>query len=234
MIEIDALGGVRSARTQRRSSAPTEGALSHATLEFLLEGDEAHTALTLTHAGFAAGVNSNSIAVVRRGWEFELQSLRHYLEFHFGLPREVVWVKQMARDVAADIWDRIIPLLVVPATSEKWHQGNVIALISPRRDRPSGTLEIYDPPYQLVAAVTSYRDALLRIKLDERASGAVEINIWLSAWGVERSVLKRFQDYWNSVVEDIVFAAQPSNCNQTPQSRIAECAAKSSGLGEVA
>jgi uncharacterized protein YndB with AHSA1/START domain len=122
MIEIDALGGVRNARTQRGSSAPSEG-ISHSRLEFLLEGDEAHTALTLTHARFAAGVNSNSTAVLRRGWEFELRSLRHYLEFHFGLPREVVWVKQMARDVAADIWDRIIPLLLLPATSPKWHQA---------------------------------------------------------------------------------------------------------------
>jgi hypothetical protein len=112
--------------------------------------------------------------------------------------------------------------------------GDVIALISPRGAKTSGSLEIYDPPYQLVAAVTSYRDALLRIKLDERASGAVEINIWLSTWGVERSVLKRFQDYWNSVVADIVFAPRSSIRNQTPQSRIAEREAKPSDFGEVA
>ena len=66
--------------------------------------------LRLVHSGFSsdAGWDHQYDGTVR-GWDFELRSLKHYLEHHRGTTRRVVHAKRVINDMElADGWARLM------------------------------------------------------------------------------------------------------------------------------
>ena len=69
---------------------PSEAGQVARSVDFCLERSDSHTVLRLTHHGFGCGPQWETLfAAVRRGWTFQLLSLRHYLERHAGTDRTV-------------------------------------------------------------------------------------------------------------------------------------------------
>ena len=67
------------------------------------------TRLRLVHSGFPVGDEWEDIFDgTRRGWSYELRSLKHYLEHHNGRSRRVARVRRpMAGMSAAEAWRRL-------------------------------------------------------------------------------------------------------------------------------
>jgi hypothetical protein len=106
--------------------------------------------------------------IVRRGWEFELLSLRYYLERHCGKDRSTIWVKKnLACEVGceAEIWESLA--------------GDGSAL-------PGGAeaerVEISEAPWHFAATLAVPASGLLRVKLERIDQSQIEVNLWLSAY----------------------------------------------------
>ena len=63
--------------------------------------------LRLVHSGFGASDWNDEYDGVRRGWQFELRSLSHYLRHKRGLPRRVAWVRAPIDMPYPEAWDRL-------------------------------------------------------------------------------------------------------------------------------
>lgn len=116
----------------------------------------------------------------RRGWQFELQSLKHYLERHSGRLREVIYLRRR----------------VALPHSEAWRR-----LMGPDGlgERPlSACTFIDDPPHQHAGVVPGLNDALLRISLDPCGGRAdvLDVTLWLAAYDVEEERLSRWRLEW--------------------------------------
>lgn len=190
VLETDALGG--GLQPQEGADTDRPGALADCakrvparTVDFWFEAQGARTILRLVHDGFSPGSDATLAAAVRRGWEFELRSLRHYLERHAGIERDVVWLRWASSLSEPAIWNRMMRSL-------GWGDpGSAM----------QGTVQIYDPPYQLALTVTDHCDALFRIKLAKEATGAVEVNVWLSSWQCDGITLARFEQHMKDLFE---------------------------------
>jgi uncharacterized protein YndB with AHSA1/START domain len=122
----------------------------------------------------------------KRGWAFELRSLKHYLERHSGEPRHVVYLR------------RRVPL----SNEEAW-----LRLSGERELAPwlaGGQPFEKQPGSQHAAVVSDPRDALFRLSVEPGGPGADqrEIVLWLSAWGEdqERRVVE-LRTRWAALLE---------------------------------
>ena len=168
------------------------------TLTFVLTGDQTGTAVSLVHAGFGRDADPDFLQVIRRGWEYELHSLRHYLERHAGRRRDVVWICTSARGSIATLWARLMQALEISVTDGPGQRS--FAMRAPDGEALTGTCDIFDPPHQLVATLETARDALFRLKIAPQPGGSIEINIWLATWRLRRTVRKQLERAWQDRV----------------------------------
>jgi uncharacterized protein YndB with AHSA1/START domain len=121
----------------------------------------------------------------KRGWVFELRSLKHYLERHAGEPRHVVYLR------------RRIPL----SNEEAWKRLSAERDLAPWLTRG----EVFDRRLgtQYAAVVNDPTDALFRLSVEPGGPGADqrEIVLWLSAWGDQGRRVDELRTEWGSTLE---------------------------------
>lgn len=117
---------------------------------------------------FDLDASSSVRSIVSRGWQFELLSLRYYLERHFGRDRSTVWVRKNVKCGAgreAEIWKSLLE-------DESTLPGTVIL----------EQTEIVDSPWQFAATLTTPASSLFRVKVQRVDQREVEVNLWLTAY----------------------------------------------------
>jgi uncharacterized protein YndB with AHSA1/START domain len=115
----------------------------------------------------------------RRGWAFELRSLKHYLERHAGEARQVAYVRWRVPLSARDAWQR----LDASTETAPW-----LCAGQAFDHRPSG---------QYAAVLSDPDDALFRLSIEPGAPGGPhEVVLWLSAWGGSDARTHEIQSEW--------------------------------------
>jgi uncharacterized protein YndB with AHSA1/START domain len=155
--------------------------------DYYLETKGGRTVVRAITSGFPLDESWDGwVEGTKRGWAFELRSLKHYLERHSGEPRHVVYLRHR------------IPL----SNDEAW-----LRLSGERELVPwLGGGQVFDkqPGSQHAAVVNDPRDALFRLSVEPGGPGADqrEIVLWLSAWGgdQERRVAE-LRARWAGVLE---------------------------------
>jgi uncharacterized protein YndB with AHSA1/START domain len=121
----------------------------------------------------------------KRGWAFELRSLKHYLERHSGEPRHVLYLRRRIPISNEEAWSRLLN----ERELSPWLTGG----------------EVFDhrPAGQLAAVVNDPRDALFRVSVESAAPGTDqrEIVLWLSAWGDQEGRINQLRTRWASLLE---------------------------------
>jgi len=135
--------------------------------DYYIETRGGRTVVRAVTSGFPLDASWDGwVEGTERGWTFELQSLKHYLERHAGETRHVAYLR------------RRIPL----SNEEAWSR-----LASDRELAPWLTDgQVFDrQPSQHAAVVNDPADALFRVSVEPGGPGTDqrEIVIWLSAWG---------------------------------------------------
>ena len=136
--------------------------------DYLLEGEGGRTVLRVVTSGFPEGASWDDwIEGTRRGWAFELASLKHYLERHAGEERGVVYVRRRVTLPAGEAWERLVG---PDGLDARWLEGR-------RFDD--------EPPVQVAAVVDDPADAVLRVSIEptHEGGGARDVTLFLSAWG---------------------------------------------------
>lgn len=178
-------------------------------VDYLIETGPGGTRLRLVHSGFGRGADWDDwFDGTRRGWDFQLCCLRHWLEQHPGRERSVAWARRPTSLEGATAWE----LLLGPGGLAR--RGGVAGvavgddyrLVTAQGDTLSGTVKIQEPPRQLALTVRELDDGLLRIA-DEGMGGTSDLQLFLSVWGVGTAEVAALEERWQRLLDDLLPAA---------------------------
>lgn len=186
--------GKRLVYTWMETTAPpdvhTGGAPAPLLVDFVIEGRSGGTVLRLTHSGFGPDADWDAMYDgVRRGWLFELSSLKYYLEKHAGESRRLVFVRRRPRLPRSDAWrailgvgglfdDQIAPDGLYPGERIRGRIGGSASV--------TGVVEIFSGPKDFAARLDQCNGALLRVHVDEYPAPEplTEVYLSMSLWNV--------------------------------------------------
>jgi uncharacterized protein YndB with AHSA1/START domain len=190
----------------------TRGFLEHgdaSVVEYTLEARGGRTVVRLVHSGFAPGGDweDELFAGTVRGWRYELRSLRHYVERHFGRDRVVAWPRARVRGSAAETWRRLLGRdgFVREGRLEGLGEGDRYRATAATGDVLEGTVVVNDPPYEFAGTVAALDDALLSVRTHEvggpQASDGHEAGLFVSTWGVPRPDVEALGQRWKRLLD---------------------------------
>jgi uncharacterized protein YndB with AHSA1/START domain len=171
--------------------------------DFMLEGRGGTTLLRVVNSGFGVDEKWDEwFASTRRGWEFELRGLRHYLENHAGTPRKIAWARREMKTPMEEAWSRVMGPNGVLAEGALHNpgEGDRYTITTADGDVFEGSVHLYNPPKDFSATVDNLNNALLRFRLDHssRDRSCIEANLWLSAYGFAHENVAAFEERWNA------------------------------------
>jgi hypothetical protein len=190
----------------------TRGFLEHgdaSVVEYTLEARGGKTVLRLVHSGFAPGGDWNDelFAGTVRGWRYELRSLRHYVERHFGQDRVAVWPRARVRGTASEVWGRLLGRdgLVREGRIEGLAEGDRYRVTAVTGDVFAGTVVVNDPPYEFAGTVAGLNDALVSLRTHEaggpQPSDGHEAGLFASTWGVPKPDVEALGQRWKRLLD---------------------------------
>ena len=149
-------------------------------IEFTLETMHGKTRLRLVHSGFGPGAEwDDEVEGISLGWQFELRSLRHYLQRHHGRDRHVGWARASSPLSIDDTWARLVGpdgFSVGGATA-----GQPYQLDTPTADHFSGTTELAIPRREFFGTVRELDDGVFRVS-SYPAAGQVGVTVWAATY----------------------------------------------------
>lgn len=169
-------------------------------VDYFLEAEGGKTVLRLVHSGFSADARwDNEFDSHRRGWNYELRSLRHYLERHAGRQRKMVWLRAPLQVSAEVAWNRLIGPegLAREGSLGRSQVDHAYRVRTVHGDDLKGTVTIFDQPLQLGLTLDNMRSSLLRFSI-ETCYGPAEANLFLSSWTGDDGdpAMQSFRERW--------------------------------------
>ncbi len=160
-------------------------------VDWFLEGDKGSTRLRLVHSGFGAGPSwDDEYEGTRRGWDFELLSLKHYLEHHRGKGREAFWLRRPIED-ARQAWGRLVSPtgLVRVADVGTLKRGDRVRFELSSGDSIEGVVYQNETPTEFGFSVKNLNNGLMRVGC-EVCGGQLEAHLWVSLWALPSERLR--------------------------------------------
>jgi len=176
------------------------------TVDYYVEGSGGRTKLRLVHSGFGKGALWDDwFDGVRRGWDYELESLRHYLENHRGEERSVVWARRtIERRGAAGFEAIFAPGGVLTGSIAGLEPGDPYSLQAPGGTLLQGTVKVNDLGAQFAGTVEALNDAIFRVESFCHGDKQ-DLSVFVSAWGMDADTLRRIEEGWQARL-DAVFS----------------------------
>jgi uncharacterized protein YndB with AHSA1/START domain len=169
-------------------------------VDWRLEARGGRTWLRLVHSGFGEGAEWDlEYDGTNRGWEFELRSLRHYLEHHRGRERRAFWLRRPVEDDAAAAWRRFTGAIVAAGELEGLGAGDRYAIRLSSGDALEGEVWIDQPPRDFCGTVANLANGVFRYGFD-RLPGP-EAHLWLSTWGLPASEVQALEARWRRALD---------------------------------
>lgn len=173
-------------------------------IDFFIEGRGGETRLRVVHSGFGRGESwDTEYDGVRRGWAFELRSLRHYLERHSGEDRQVAWALSAVGEASAEeAWDRLMSdrALLAEGDVKDAREGGGYAIRTVMRDRLQGTVLVNNPGQDFAGTVGNLNDGIFRVGLEPTPEGPHAI-LWLATYGVGPERVAELQGNLETILE---------------------------------
>jgi uncharacterized protein YndB with AHSA1/START domain len=185
---IEAWDPPRHLRTSwMATDAPGHERGAQLVVDWHVEGERGRTRLRLVHSGFGPGHDwDEEYDGTNRGWEYELRSLKHYLERHPGRQRSAFWLRKATGLEVTEIWKRMLGPqgLVQWTASAPPPAGSPVRLSLSTGDRIEGTVVLSLPPTDFAATADNLNHGLFRVGYD-RCGGAEPLAfLWVSLWDV--------------------------------------------------
>ncbi|HEU4387061.1 MAG TPA: SRPBCC domain-containing protein [Blastocatellia bacterium] len=178
--------------------ATTESPSAQLAMDFYLEGQSGRSVLRLVHSGFGRGTDwDEEYDGVRRGWQYELRSMRHYLERHRGQKRNVVFLRRNFDFSEDEAWNRLSRLLGLQNLREtgELREGTRYDIATAAGDSFSGEVLVFSPPKEFCATIENLNNGLLRVA-PEKCAGRNEVWVWFATYGVEQATLNDLRNRW--------------------------------------
>ena len=180
-----------------------EGQAAAATLsmEFTLETGDGCTRLRLVHSGFGRGANwDDEYDGVSVGWQYELRSLKFYLERHRGRRRRSGLATISCGLTHSEVWQRLIG----PSGFQFDHwplvAGERYSARSARGDRFSGDVHFHIPERDFSGTVAELGDGIFRLGT-HRSGGRTGISVWVASYTADPGYLAELRSRSQQVLE---------------------------------
>jgi len=168
-------------------------------VDWTIEGRGGRTVLRLVHSGFGGASDwDEEFDATRRGWTFELLSLKHALEKHRGVDRMACWIRQSVDLSAAEAWTRVFGSsrgLLRSGSIAGLHRGDSFDLTLTSGDSVKGQVLVMGPPLDFAATLPELGNGLFRYGYEAMA-GHPEAILWLSTWGRPESEVRAIEGRW--------------------------------------
>jgi uncharacterized protein YndB with AHSA1/START domain len=182
-------------------TAGSEGEWAGIATDYYLEGKGGGTILRVVSSGFGEGEKWDEIiGGWGRGWDFELRSLRHYLERHAGQSRIVAWAVAPYSCTPETAWAHLTGPGGWFGTEglAGLDAGGSYAAEAVSGDALAGAVLVWDPPRQFAGRVEGWNDGLFRVELYDG-----RVMLWLSTYGVPEADVAALQGRWSDSVKDL-------------------------------
>jgi uncharacterized protein YndB with AHSA1/START domain len=161
---------------------PVDGTSHPMAMEFILETHAGRTRLRFVHSGFGQGASwDDELESVSAGWQFELRSLRLYLERHKGRDRHHAALHQVTTLDVAATWARLLGPDAFPLAEGELAVGERCAIAAATGDRFSGTIEWLNREHDLVLLVDDFDSGIFRMST-WFAGGKTGVQVWLTSY----------------------------------------------------
>ncbi|HTD62201.1 MAG TPA: SRPBCC domain-containing protein [Gemmatimonadaceae bacterium] len=168
--------------------------------DFTIEDHGTSTILRLVAHGFDPDARWDEFFDgVKRGWRYELQSLRHYLEHHRGEDRAVAWVRTPIAGGAERAWATLFASLGWKRRDDRY------SIEAPDGTVLTGTVVISEHPKDFTGTVEELNNAVLRAQIEAEPDGLV-LGLWLEAWGVPATKLAAIEAAWQPALDNLFSA----------------------------
>jgi uncharacterized protein YndB with AHSA1/START domain len=166
-------------------------------VDWHLEAKGGKTVLRLVHSGFSTSEEwDDEYDGTNRGWNYELGSLRHYLENHAGRSRTLTWIRTPTKFSANEVWQRFMSPegLLREGKVESLGAGDRYAIQLAGGDRWEGVIHNQLPPHELSGTIANLENSLFRIGF-ETCFAEPEALLWIASWdSSHQPVLRRALD----------------------------------------
>lgn len=174
-------------------------------VDFFLESRAGGTVLRMVHHGFSADADWNQMydATVR-GWDFELHSLKTYLDHHRGKPRHVAHVRS---PVGALSGAQALQRLLAPGALLE--RGSLAGLAPGDRfdvtltggQRLIGCVRASMPGAYMCMDIDNLEHAVMRLDIESCNPGTGPMLwVWLNAWGDHAALVQSLNATWLRVM----------------------------------
>ncbi len=177
-------------------------------IDFHLEARGGGTVLRVVHSGFGADAAWDlEYDGVRRGWHFELRSLRHYLEKHPGVARKVAWARKTVKLTAEEAWELLLsPDGFVSDTGLAKLQPGADYSLSAAGHVFQGVVQTLSPPFEFSGTVLNLGDALLRIAVEPGqgdAAAPLMVWLWVATYGLSQDRVDAINTRLQELLDDL-------------------------------
>ncbi|MGH9602989.1 MAG: SRPBCC family protein [Terriglobales bacterium] len=177
-------------------------------VDYYLEARGGKTVLRLVHSGFGSGSDwaEELFDATRRGWSYELRSLRHYMLHHRGKPRRVAWSRVQVTATPEECWRRMFSPEGVSAESniEKLRDGDQYRLRAVTEEVFEGVVAVSNYPTDFVGSVENMNQSFLGLRFSEPAGpdfgAGHEVSVWLATYGIPQPDVEAFEKRWKGVL----------------------------------
>lgn len=196
-------GRLRTDWFEEPASAGREGRRRLA-VDWTIEGRGGKTVLRLVHSGFGRGAEwDDEYDATNRGWEFELRSLKHYLERHRERARRAFWLRRPVAGMGAEeAWRRMVRPggFLDTGRLEDLRPGDPYEVTLATGERLEGEVLLLAPPTDFAGTVSNLDDGLWRLGY-EVLLGTPELHVWLSTWGLPAAEIEARRESWRQSLE---------------------------------
>lgn len=178
-------------------------------VDYQLEGKGGSTVLRMVHSGFSTDAKwDEEFKAHQRGWNFELRSLRNYLEHHRGLARSVAQAHAPVPGDPQDAWSLLMSAqgLLGQGSLDGVTEGGRYAVTTVHGQHLGGEVLSNRPPAEFAATVENMGHALLRCGV-ETCGGTPTAGMWLSTWGDHQDKAAPFEAQWKKTFAQLFPAA---------------------------
>lgn len=166
-----------------------------------MESRKASTVLRLVHSGFGNEPHWDDIYEgVKRGWEFELRGLKHYIENHFTTKRYAIWIKKEHKLTLEEAWNRIMNLFENNIESLKEHDSFILE--EKTGEVYAGLTMINDPPYTFAGTLTNFNNSVLRFE-NYKTGDKIISYFFIAGYGVSKQQLDKLKTKWKKIYDTI-------------------------------
>jgi uncharacterized protein YndB with AHSA1/START domain len=172
-------------------------------VDWTLESRAGKTILRLVHSGFGRDASFDAeYDGTKRGWHFELASLKHWLERHPGQKRHAFWLAVPTRHSAEETWRRLLDskALVRETDLAEARPGQRYRHVFAIGETIEGVCWSHEAPIHFEGTAETFGDGLFRLGF-EWCCGKPLAYLGLSTWRSTREAVNDVERRWRASLE---------------------------------